>query len=258
MRADRVFAGRPAVVGHRGLGKGVVAGHQENSLGSLLAAVDLGVDWVELDVTRTVDDILVVHHNPADDVGGFLVEQPAHLLLERGVATLEDTFEALPPGVAVDVDLKTVLEDAPLGAGGGTVALLAPLLAREVRRRRLLVTSFDVAALLWLRERVPSLPLGLIGWVDFPLRMAVTAAAHLGLDVVCLHHGSFSVNAIERGPVHRDPARSVEVAHQAGLEVLAWCPVPPALDGLVDAGVDAVCLDDVPTALPLLRRATRA
>ena len=41
MRADRVFAGRPAVVGHRGLGRGVVAGHQENSVGSLLAA---GVD----------------------------------------------------------------------------------------------------------------------------------------------------------------------------------------------------------------------
>ena len=177
MRADRVFAGRPAVVGHRGLGRGVVAGHQENSVGSLLAAVDLGVDWVELDVTRTVDDVLVVHHNPADDVGGFLVEQPAHLLLERGVATSRTAFEALPPGVAVDVDLKTVLEDAPLGAGGGTVALLAPLLALEVRRRRLLVTSFDVAALLWLRERVPGLPLGLIGWVDFPLRMAVTAAA---------------------------------------------------------------------------------
>ena len=79
--ADRqVFTTRPSVVGHRGLGKGVVDGHVENSLSSLLQAVSLGVDWVELDVTRTKDDVLVVHHNPVADAEEFLVEQTADQL----------------------------------------------------------------------------------------------------------------------------------------------------------------------------------
>lgn len=250
-----VFTGRPSVVGHRGLGKGTVEGHLENSLSSLLAAVDLGVDWVELDVTRTADDVLVVHHNPATESGEWIVERTAaDLVAHHGMSTLDDVLDALPLDVGVDVDLKTVLEDAPLGRGAGTVGLLSPVLARETRRRRLLTTSFDVAALLWLRDQVPGMPLGLITWLDFPLRMAVTSAAHLDLDVVGLHHRSFGPNPVEQGPVHRPAARSVEVAHQAGLEVLAWCPAPDAVAPLVAAGVDALCVNDVPTTLAAVRR----
>jgi len=254
-----VFAGRrPSVLGHRGLGRGTVDGHRENTLGSLLAAVELGADWVELDVTRTSDDVLVVHHNPATDDGEWLVERTAEQLASRGVQTLADILDALPAGVAVDIDLKPVLEDAPTGRGSGTVALLAPVLSREVRRRRLLTTSFDPAALLWLREQDPALALGLISWVDFPLRSAVTTAAHLGLDVMCLHHRSFTANPIESGPVHRPPAYSIEVAHESGLEVLAWCPGPAEIPMLVAAGVDALCLNDLPATLPLVPRAPGA
>jgi len=256
--ADRpVFATRPSVVGHRGLGSGTVDGHLENSLPSLLAAAAAGVDCIELDVTRAADDVLVVHHNPATAAAGFLVERTAEELASHGVATLREVLDALPVEVAVDVDVKTVLEDASGGWGSGTVALLVPVLTTEVRRRQVLTTSFDVAALLWLRDQVPGLALGLISWVDFPLRMAVTAAAHLDLDVVCLHHGSFGPNRIETGPVHRSPARAVEVAHAAGLEVLAWCPGPDVVGPLVAAGLDAVCVNDVPRMLPLVRAAAR-
>jgi glycerophosphoryl diester phosphodiesterase len=257
--ADRpVFTTRPSVVGHRGLGRGDVGGHLENSMSSLLEAVALGVDWVELDVSRTADDQLVVHHNPVSDPEEFLVERTAAQLARHGYATLAEAFDALPDDVGIDLDLKTVIEDAPGGWGSGTVALVAPLLAAQVGRRPLLTTSFDVAALLFLREQVPGLPLGLISWVDYPLRMAVTAAAHLDLDVVCLHHGSFGANRVEQGPVHRPPAYSVEVAHDAGLEVLAWCPDADAVRPLVDAGVDAVCVNDVPEMLPLVRAAAAA
>lgn len=248
-----LFTGRPAVLGHRGLGRGTVDGLAENTLPSLLAAAAMGVDWVELDVTRSADGVLVVHHNPATGHGDFLVDLTAEQLAAHGVPTLAEVLDALPVEVALDLDLKTVLEDAPGGWGSGTVALLAPVLAAEVRRRPVLTTSFDVAALLWLRDEVPGVALGLISWIDFPLRMAVTAAAHLGLDVVSLHHGSFGPNPVEAAPVHRGPARSVEVAHAAGLEVMAWCPGPEAVGTLVAAGVDALCVNDVPVMLPLVR-----
>jgi glycerophosphoryl diester phosphodiesterase len=51
-----VFGGRSAVIGHRGLGRGVVTGHRQNTLGSFEAAVRAGVRWVEADVRRTGDD----------------------------------------------------------------------------------------------------------------------------------------------------------------------------------------------------------
>ena len=248
-----VFHSRPDVVGHRGLGRGVVDGHVENTLASLKAAVAAGVDWVELDVSRTRDDVLVVHHNPATADGGFLVDRPAVDLEALGVATLDEVLEALPVEVALDLDLKPVLEDATGRMDFTTAGLLLPVLRREVARRRLLVTSFDVAALGWLRDELPGLACGLLTWLDFPLRIAVPMAARFGASVVGLHYRSFGPNPVEPGPVHRDLATNVAVAHEAGVEVLAWCPGEQEVGALVAAGVDALTVNDVPRMLPLVR-----
>ena len=248
---DRVFHRRPAVIGHRGLGKGVVLGQLENSLGSLLAAVDAGVDWVELDVSRSSDDVLVLHHDPAHVDQGFLVERSAAELRRAGIVTLDEALDALPVDVALDLDVKPVLEDAT--SDRDTLSLLLPVLRRESGRRRLLVTSFDASVLQRVRAGVPGVPLGLLTWLDFPLRIAVPMAARLGVEVVGLHHRSFARNDVEPGPVHREPARNVAVAHEAGLEVLAWCPGEREVGPLLAAGVDAVAVNDVPRMLPLVR-----
>jgi glycerophosphoryl diester phosphodiesterase len=246
------FDQQPAVVGHRGLGRGTVDGHPENSVGSMLAALEAGADALEVDVQRTADGSLVVHHNPTLPDGRFLVELPRAEAEAAGVVGLDELLDAIPPGVPVDLDLKSVLEDATDAPGRRTSGILAPLLRAEVRRRPVLVTSFDPAALLALREREPSSAYGLIAWVDFPLRHAVAAAAGLELDVVALHHGSFGANRIEPARVHRPPARSVQVAHEAGLQVLAWCPEPTAAVELAAADVDALCVNDVAAAVRAL------
>ncbi|MGH3388391.1 MAG: glycerophosphodiester phosphodiesterase, partial [Actinomadura sp.] len=138
-----IFDGKPTIIGHRGCGTGdttlpdtpqTVA---ENTIGSLLAAVEAGLSWVEIDVQRTADDELVLRHDPTAPDGTFLIDGTA---AEHGLPRLAEVFEALPPEVAVDVDVKTILEDAVDNAARRTGALLAPLLAREARRRRLLVT----------------------------------------------------------------------------------------------------------------------
>jgi glycerophosphoryl diester phosphodiesterase len=249
-----LFTSRPDIVGHRGLGKGVVDGHVENTLASIEAAVAAGVDWVELDVSRTLDDVLVVHHNPATADGGFLVDRRAADLSAAGVSTLDEVLDALPVEVALDLDLKSVLEDATASPGATTPALLLPVLRRELARRRLLVTSFDAASLDWFRGELPGLPCGLLFWLEFPLRIAVPMAARFRFPVVGLHYRSFAANTFEPGPVHRDLATNVAVAHEAGLEVLAWCPGESEVGALVGAGVDAVCVNDVPRMLPAVRR----
>jgi glycerophosphoryl diester phosphodiesterase len=111
------------------------------------------------------------------------------------------------------------------------------------------VTSFDPAALLIVRERVPTVPIGLLTWMRFPLRKAVAAAAHLGADVVAPHIESFPLHDERVPALERDAASTVRVAHAAGLQVLAWCPDPAAADLLIAAGVDGLVVDDAPAAV---------
>src|SRR5688500_11208844 len=97
-----VFERKPAIIGHRGCG----SGPDENTLPSLLAAVEAGCDWVEVDVQRTAADTLVLRHDPTGPDGAFVYDTPGSLL------RLEEVFDALPASVGVDVDVKTILEDA--------------------------------------------------------------------------------------------------------------------------------------------------
>jgi glycerophosphoryl diester phosphodiesterase len=250
---QRFLVATPTLLGHRGLGKGTVDGHAENTVASMLGALDAGADGLEVDVARTADGALVVSHDPALPDGRFLVDVAAADATTAGLVLLAELLDTVPAGVPVDLDLKSVLEDATDTASRRTDALLAPLLAEEVRRRPVLVTSFDPAALLRLREAVPAAAYGLLAWVDFPLRHAVATAAGLGLDLVGLHHGSFGPNRVESGPVHRPPGVSVDVAHQAGLHVLAWCPEPAVAAGLVAAGIDVLVVNDVSAAVAARR-----
>ena len=207
-----VFAGgRPVVIGHRGLGSGEVDGHRENTLGSFLAAAEAGADWVEVDVRRTGDDRLVIAHDPAYDDGLFLVDADAATAAARGTLLLDDLLEALPAHVGVDFDLKTSMEDAARDAGSTTVALLAPVAAREAHRRPLALTSFDPAALLAVRSLAPDVALGLLTWLEFPVGLAVAAAAHLDVEFLAVHMGS----------LRPEPDRARAAAASAGLRRVA-------------------------------------
>ena len=154
-----------------------------------------------------------------------------------------DLFEALPPEVGIDVDLKSSLEDAVLPRERTTAALVADLV-RDAGRPAL-VTSFDPGALLVVRERAPQVPIGLLTWLRFPLRKAIPAAVHLGCDVVAPHVQSFPVGERRGDPLERPVAESVRVAHAAGLQVAAWCPGEPEAQELAAAGVDCLVVDDV-------------
>lgn len=252
-----VFTDRPAIAPHRGFGRrtgpGATAGLPENSLEAFRAALDLGARWVEIDVRRTADDDLFVLHYPTLEDGRFLVDVPTAQVAAAGVLALDDLLRELPPGVGIVFDVKTALEDALRPLPETTVGLLTGVARAESSRRPVLVTSFDPAALMYVGDAAPGLPRGLISWISFPLRKAVPAAAHLGLEVVSAHWKSFSRNGTDSAPVFREAAYAIDVAHRAGLEVLAWSPaVEPAAE-LVAAGVDALIVDDLPAALARFR-----
>jgi glycerophosphoryl diester phosphodiesterase len=61
--------------------------------------VDLGIDWVEVDVRRTADDHLVVAHNPADEEGVFYADISGTEAADRGALRIQALLEALPSHV---------------------------------------------------------------------------------------------------------------------------------------------------------------
>jgi len=190
--------------------------------------VAAGLRWVEVDARIAADDVLVARHDPELPDGRLVAAVPA---ADTGLMRVAELLAELPPEVAVNIDVKTSLEDALRPRGRTTAALVADLVAGA--GRPLLVTSFDPAALLILRERAPDVPLGLLTWTRFPLRKAVAAAAHLGVEVVTANVESFE----------GDAARAVSVAHAAGLEVGAWCPAEEERDRLLAIGVDCLVID---------------
>jgi glycerophosphoryl diester phosphodiesterase len=206
---------------------------------------------VEVDVRRTADDVLVVAHDEVYPDGTRVADVSAAEADRRGTLRLHALVERLPSEVGVDVDLKPAIGDSLRPPSRTTAALLAPVVAAEARRRPLLVTSFDPAALHWLRNQEPSVPLGWLAWQRFPLDVAVVACAHMDVDVLGLHVGSLADRA--SGAV--DPATvtgTLPFVHGAGRRLLVWCPAPTSAGALLEAGADAVVVDEVPRALDLL------
>ncbi|MDP9825553.1 glycerophosphodiester phosphodiesterase [Kineosporia succinea] len=247
-----------AIASHRGFGKNV-EGWPENSLPAFQEALRHGVPWLEVDVRRTRDGGLFVHHWPSVglDDARFVSDLTTGQARAAGLLALDDLLEVLPDGVGVIFDVKTALEDALLKPSEDTTGLLLPTLAAEHSRRPVVVTSFDPASLLFVGQALPGVPRGLITWISFPLRKAVPAAARLGVEVLSTHWKSFGANGTDSAPHHRPPGYAIDIAHRAGLQVLAWSPgLGPAAD-LAAAGVDALVVDDVPGALALARGLNR-
>ena len=251
--APRVFQEPPVVVGHRGLGSGIVDGHAENTVTSLLAAAEIA-KWVELDVRRTVDDVLVLGHQPALANGTPLAAVSVEAAITAGHPTAAEVLSLLPDDTGVIIDLKSALEDALQPAERTTAALVAPLAVNAAAVRPLLVTSFDPAALDLLARAAPNVPRGLITWLWFPVGIAVAAAARSNVQVLSIHVGSLQPNSIEPEIQHPGSARVIEVAHAAGLEVLAWCPDADQMGPLLDAEVDAICVNNLPDATARMAR----
>ncbi|RKS05483.1 glycerophosphoryl diester phosphodiesterase [Nocardiopsis sp. Huas11] len=247
-----VFSGTE-VVGHRGLGRGVVDGLRENTAESFAAAAAAGADWVEVDVRRTADDALVLHHNAALDDGRTIVDLTAAECARAGLIGLDEGLAAIPPGVGVDVDVKTVMEDAVDAPSRRTASLLLPYLRRESARRRVFVCSFDPGVLLTVGEEVPGVPTAWMPYVRNPLDSAVAGALGMGCPIVAIDARSFGLTGEDPRPGRRSVAYTVDVAHRAGLQVLSWCPDPVDAARFAQEGVDAVVVDDVPGTVSALK-----
>lgn len=257
------------VIGHRGCGRGLVGlpdGEQvlENTLASLLAAAELGADWVQTDVCRTADAGLVLHHDTVLDDGTAIVDLTVDQCRARGLCTLTDALEALPVEVGVIVTSRPVLADVGAALADTTHGRLALALADERvahPARPLLTCSADPVSAVVLTDmgeevgnEVPVAVLAVEDNSPVDLVAMTVAASEIGAAVVCAHTTTYLSDQAAYGHHPHTLRHVLATGRTAGVQYVAWCPSVRQSRLLTWNGVDAVCVDDLPTVL----RAQRA
>ena len=222
------------VIGHRGAPRL----EPENTLASFRRAKAVGADMVELDVRRTSDGRLVVHHNPHLPDGRAVAATVA-AELPATVPTLDEALSACA-GLMVDIEIKNDPDEPGFEPDRRLAADVVDLVRARDDQDRVLVSSFDLETI----DRVRTLGDDVTtAWlVEAPPVEAVEillAGRHQAL------HPSWDAVTPEL----------IEAHHQAGLAVSCWtCDDPPAMARLAAWGIDGICTNLPDVAVDVLRR----
>ncbi|NJN86479.1 MAG: glycerophosphodiester phosphodiesterase [Leptolyngbyaceae cyanobacterium SL_7_1] len=141
----------PWIIAHRG----VTQVERENTIAAFTAALALRVDGVELDVRRTRDGVLVVHHDPT--VHGQVIAELSRMELQAiapHIPTLEAVLDVCGDRLWVDVELKEA---------GYETEVVQQLQSRSTAN--LVITSFHSPVVQTVKQLLPSLS---VGWLIAP------------------------------------------------------------------------------------------
>lgn len=210
------------VVAHRGAS----AAAPENTVEAYRLARELGADWVELDVRRTADDVLVVHHD-ASLADGRVIRKTQADDLPGSIPTLLEAIDACE-GMGIDIEIKNAPDDPDYDAEHQVSEAVAGLITAYELHDRVLVSSFDIGAVDRIRALDPAIP---TGWLIFapsdPASIIERTAAH-GHQAVNPHAA-----LTDRALVRR--------AREAGLAVYVWTvDDPERMAELLELGVDGI------------------
>jgi len=227
------------VIAHRGAS----AAEPENTLAAFTRAVALGAEGIELDVRRTADDRLVVHHD-AHLPDGRVIRRTAAGELPDHVPTLEAALDACA-GAFVHIEIKNDPNDPDHDPSNWVASRVATELDRRGDAARWLISSFNLATVDRMRNVAPFVR---TAWLTYQLDTEViaTAAAHRHPAV----HPYYEL-------VDADGLRA---AHVAGLAVNTWtCDDPARMADLIAWGIDGICTNVPDVALAVRASAgTRA
>jgi glycerophosphoryl diester phosphodiesterase len=222
----------PRILAHRGAAR--VA--PENTVEAFVAAGALGADGVELDVHRTADGALVVHHDAdARGVGVLAERTEAEIRAARPeIPTLEEALDACA-GMLVNIEVKNLPGDADYDPGEGVAGAVVALLVGRERRDDVLVSSFNLASADRVRELDAAIPTGFLTLVGMdPVD---------GVDVAHAH-GHGAVHPDVRALVGEAAAATVARAHDFGMVVNVWTVNgEDEMRRLAAVGVDAIITD---------------
>ena len=229
----------PAIVAHRG-----ASTHElENTLKAFRLAHRQGADGVELDVRRTADGDIAVHHDASIPQLGPIIDHNADDVF--GVAPWVPRFEdalAACEGMWVNVEVKNSEGQPDWDPEEHLAGAVVGRLARAEWSHRALVSSFNPHAIDRIRRDAPALATGLLIGTGYDPYEALAWAAAAGHNAI---HPPFESS--------EDWDKLVSDAHAQDLWVVVWTvDDPDDCRRLAAAGVDAIITNDpagVATAL---------
>jgi glycerophosphoryl diester phosphodiesterase len=232
------------VLAHRGANRQA----PENTVEAFARALALGADGVELDVHRTADGGLVVHHDASAPGLGVLAERSqADIRAEQpGIPTLDEALDACAGGL-VNIEIKNLPGDDDFDAAEHAAALVVETVRRRDGRDNVLVSSFNLDTIDRVHALDADVPTGFLTYRTFDPLDALAVAHDRGHVAL---HPFFQSLAGELAKT------VVERAHELGMHVNVWT-VDDEQDmrRLADAGVDALVTDVPDVAVSVLRPA---
>ena len=225
--------------------RGVLSEAPENTLPAFQAAIDAGVDGVELDVMETADGVLIVTH-PYDlesgtEGAGYFWERSYKEIASLNashrwaggyevtrIPRLEEVLELLPDEFLVNLELKTRRWRVP-----GLEKKVLDLVRKYRNVKRTIISSFNPYSLLKVRQLEPEVTIGYNWWnLDVPWYLRRRTLANL-VHPDCLHPGA-----------HMVTPEVVAWAHRKGMKGNVWTVNNrPLLEYLRSIGVDGIFTD---------------
>jgi len=201
------------------------------------AAGPLGANWVELDVRRTADGALAVHHDAHLPDGRAIVDLVA-ADLPASVPSLADALEACAP-LGVNVEIKNSPNDVDFDADAAVVEPVVAVIA--ACSQPIIVSSFHWPTLDRVRAVDPAVArAGLTFDLSDPARTIERAIAA----------GHVALHPFDATVTHE----LVELVHGAGLTLNVWTVDDPArIEELAEMGVDGIVTNVPDVAARVLR-----
>lgn len=222
------------VWGHRGAS----AVKPENTLDAFAEARRLGAHGVELDVRRTADGALAVHHN-ADLADGRFIYELAVSELPDAVPHLDAALDACG-AMAVNVEIKNVPVDPDFDPTEAVAGQVVDLVVGRGDVDRIVVSCFGLGAIDAVRARDAGLKTAWLTLANYDQLRALDTALERGHDALNPFHSAVT-------------AELVRAAHDAGVAINTWTvDDPEEMRRLADLGVDAIITNDVALALQTL------
>ena len=222
----------PLVIAHRGAS----ASAPENTLAAFALAVAHDADGIELDVRRTADDVLVIHHDPSIDGFGPIVARPfAELRAETpSVPTLDEMLE-VAGDLLLNLEIKNIAGQPDYDPGCAVADRVVRWVRSNGLQHRVIVTSFDPATTARVRRLDDELVTGqLTGFLD-DLRAGAAAVAAAGHTWIVPPYGLLGGS----------PADAIALAHGHGLRIMVWTLDDPATMRIfAEARIDGVITND--------------
>ncbi len=222
----------PLILGHRGAS----AHAPDNSLRAYALAVAQDADGIELDVRRTADGAMVLHHDAETDAVGRFVDHSFATIRQRApeVPTLDEML-TVTGDLLLDIEIKNHPVDPDFDADHRLAESVVEWIRANELQRRVIVSSFNWDTVGRARELDATIPTGQLLAHVGSLHDHAQAVAGRG------HQWILPPNDM----LAAAPAEQIAAAHECGLRVMVWTVDDPhRIRELAAAGIDGVITND--------------